>query len=67
MPTAKLIGEVDQNHRLVATVPDSIEPGKVEVIVIAPPREPDRVDDDWMAGIAHEWEEDLADRLQRHR
>jgi hypothetical protein len=35
MQTFKVIGQVDGEGRLVATVPDSIAPGPVEVLIIA--------------------------------
>jgi hypothetical protein len=34
--TIKLIGHVDDKHRLVADVPATIAPGPVEVLVVVP-------------------------------
>ena len=35
MQTFRVIGQVDDQGHLIATVPDSIAPGEVEVVVIA--------------------------------
>ena len=43
MPAIKLVGTVDEQHRLSAQVPVSVPPGPVEVVLVltpAPPREP---------------------------
>jgi len=64
MEMIRVTGEVDRNHQLVATVPDSIEPGTVEVLVMPSPKTEDDAGDRWMAGIAHEWHDDLADPRQ---
>ena len=61
MQTIRVIGEVDQQHRLVATVPDSIAPGSVEIVVIARTESEDDADANWMAGIAQEWQDELSD------
>ena len=64
MQTVRVIGEVDQEHRLIATVPDSIEPGKVEVLVIARTSDEDDAGENWMVGVAQEWRDELADSRQ---
>lgn len=61
MQTVRVVGEVDGQHRLVATVPDSVAPGTVEVLVIARRSGEDDAGQDWMAGIACEWHEELND------
>jgi hypothetical protein len=64
MQTIRVIGEVGGDHRLVATLPDSVGPGEVAVLVIAHSAEEDDAGDDWMAGVVREWHDDLADPLQ---
>jgi hypothetical protein len=61
MQTVRVIGEVDAQHRLAATVPDSIGPGTVEIVVIARQAGEDDAGDNWMMGIAREWESELSD------
>jgi hypothetical protein len=61
MQTIRVIGQVDQQHRLVATVPDSIPPGSVEVVLISRLGGEDEAGEDWMAGIAREWHDELSD------
>ena len=62
MHTIKVVGEVGPDHRLVAIVPESVAPGKVEVLVVATRHDED--DMQWMAGVAREWHDDLADSRQ---
>jgi hypothetical protein len=67
MQTYRVIGKVDSLGQLTATVPPALGPGSVEVVIIARPTESssaDDVNDTWMAGVAHEWHDDLADPLQ---
>jgi hypothetical protein len=56
-------GHVDDDHVLTAKVPNSIPPGPVTVLV-APRSQEDDAGDAWMAGIAHEWADDLGDPRQ---
>jgi hypothetical protein len=63
-PTIKIIGEVSQEHRLVASVPEFIPPGKVELLVLLSPMGEDEASHEWMAGVAREWHDDLADLRQ---
>jgi len=61
----KVTGEIDDHGRLVATVPTSMKPGIVDVLVI--PRSEsgeDEAGDDWMQGVAREWHDELADSRQ---
>jgi hypothetical protein len=60
MQALKIIGEIDEQRRLIAAVPDSIAPGKVSLLVLGPADE-DETGDAWMAGIAHEWQDELSD------
>ena len=64
MQTFRVIGQVDDQGHLIATVPDSIAPGEVEVVVIARGTGEDDVGDHWMEGIAREWHDDLNDPRQ---
>lgn len=64
MQAFKVMGEVDDHGRLVATVPASIEPGRVEILVIAPESGQSEAEEIWMAGIAQEWQDELSDPLQ---
>jgi hypothetical protein len=61
MHAIRVIGEVDQHGRLVATVPDVIAPGPVEVFVIARAAGEDDAGQQWMAAISREWHDELAD------
>jgi hypothetical protein len=61
MQPIRVLGEVDDQHRLLATVPDSVPPGSVEVVVIARQPEEDDAGENWMAGIAREWHAELSD------
>lgn len=61
MQSVRIIGKVDSQHRLEATVPESITPGTVEIVVIARQTGEDDAGANWMAGIAREWESDLSD------
>jgi hypothetical protein len=64
MQAIKVMGEVDGHGRLIATVPDSVEPGPVEILVIAPERGQSDAEESWMTSIAHEWHDDLSDPRQ---
>ena len=61
MPTIRLVGEVDQHHRLTATVPPSIAPGTVEVLVLLAGNDEDAAGSAWSAGVANEWQDELSD------
>jgi len=63
MNTIRLSGQVDENHRLSAYVPESIPAGPVTLIIV-PESQEDEAGDAWMAGIAKEWLEDLDDPRQ---
>ena len=61
MTTIKLIGQIDEQHRLTAVVPPTLAPGQVEVVVLVPSEHEDEAGREWMAGIAREWEAELSD------
>ena len=61
MTALKVFGQVDQSHRLSAVVPESIRPGPVEILLIAPTREKDDAGTAWAESVAREWHEELSD------
>jgi hypothetical protein len=55
MQTIKLVGHIDEQHRLSAQVPPGVAPGPVEVVVILKDAQhEDDAGQAWMHGIAHE-------------
>ena len=60
MTTMKVYGQVDQLHRLSAVVPDSIGPGRIEILLITPARDEDETGVAWADGVAREWHEELS-------
>ena len=63
MSTVKVNGNVDENHQLTADVPESVPAGPVTVLIV-PATQEDDAGDAWMAGVAHEWADDLSDPRQ---
>jgi hypothetical protein len=63
MDSIAIQGHVDDQHRLSGVVPESVPPGPVTVWVAAIPQEDD-AGDAWMAGISHQWDDELADSRQ---
>ncbi len=61
MSTMKVFGHVDEFHRLSATVPDSVGPGQIEVLLIVPASDEADADAEWSNGIAREWHAELSD------
>ncbi len=61
MKTVRFPGQVDEQHRLIAQVPEEVAPGPVQVMLLMPT--PSEVEEEatWMEGIAHEWAEELSD------
>lgn len=59
MKAIELIGDIDDQHRLKALVPDEFPAGPVRLIVFVP--EEDDAGSAWTRGIAHEWANELAD------
>lgn len=64
MNTIRVSGQVDENHRLSAEVPDSIPPGPVTVLIVPGSQQEDDAGDAWMTGVAEEWADDLNDPRQ---
>ncbi len=61
MSPIKIIGHVDEQHRLSADVPPTVEPGPVEVWLVPPSAGEDDAGAAWMQGIAREWAAELND------
>lgn len=59
MKMIEIIGHVDKDHRLSATVPANVIPGPVKVAVIVP--EEDDAGAAWSAGVASQWSDELND------
>lgn len=53
MKAIQLKGDIDENHRLRAEVPDTLPSGPVQLIVLLP--DEDDAGAGWMQGIAREW------------
>jgi hypothetical protein len=56
------LGEIDDQHRLRAQVPEDFAPGSVQVIVLMP--EEDEAGLAWARGISSEWSAELSDPNQ---
>ena len=63
MTAIRITGHIDEKHCLVATVPASVPPGPVTVLIV-PNLDEDEAGQAWMGGIAQEWADDLADVRQ---
>jgi hypothetical protein len=61
MSTIRLLGRVDEHHRLSADVPSSVAAGLVEVTIVVPSAEEDDAGPAWADGVASEWAAGLAD------
>lgn len=61
MPTIRLMGRVDDQHRLSAEVPPSVSAGVVEVTILVPEADEDEAGLEWEKGVAREWSSELAD------
>jgi hypothetical protein len=64
IPTIRLIGRVDEKHRLVAEVPASISAGPVELTIVIPAADEDDAGAAWAQGVQREWAEELADQRE---
>ena len=62
MKAIELIGQVDEQHRLQAHVPEGLPAGPVRLIVLLP--EDDDTGLAWAHGIAREWADELGDARQ---
>jgi hypothetical protein len=62
MKAIELLGNVDDQHRLQAQVPEGVPAGPVRVLVYVP--EEDDAGAAWPHGLAAEWADDLSDPQQ---
>ncbi len=62
MKAIELIGDIDEQHRLRAQVPDELPAGPVRLIVLFPDEDEGGIA--WAQGIAREWADDLRDSRQ---
>lgn len=62
MKAIELIGDIDEHHRLRASVPEEFPAGPVRLIVLLP--EDDEAGAVWGVGLAREWADELSDPLQ---
>jgi hypothetical protein len=62
MKAIELRGEIDDQHRLLAQVPQSFPTGSVRVIVLI--SEEDEAGLAWDAGVSSEWSAELSDPEQ---
>jgi hypothetical protein len=59
MKAIELIGNIDEMHRLRATVPEELPAGPVRLIVLL--SEEDDAGAEWARGVAREWADELSD------
>ena len=57
----RVVGQVDEQHRLSVELPASVPPGPVHVLVLPATGDEDEAGDAWMAGVALEWHAELSD------
>lgn len=62
MKAIELVGDIDEQHRLYARVPEELPSGPVRLIVLLP--EEDEAGVVWARGVASEWSEELGDSRQ---
>ena len=62
MKAIELIGDIDDQHRLHAQVPNELPAGRVRLIVLLPGE--DEAGSMWPHGIAAEWAAELQDPQQ---
>ena len=62
MKALELVGDIDEQHRLRAEVPEGLPAGPVRLIVLLP--EEDEGGGIWGHGIAKEWVDELGDTRQ---
>ena len=62
MKAIELIGDIDEQHRLRASVPEELRVGPVRLIVFL--SEEDEAGAVWGRGLAREWADDLRDPRQ---
>jgi len=57
-----LIGDIDEQHRLRAQVPDELPAGPVRLIVLLPDEDNSGIA--WEQGVSKEWADELRDSRQ---
>jgi hypothetical protein len=62
MNSISIHGQVDDQHRLSAVVPESVPPGPVTVWLTT--AQEDEAGAAWMAGISQQWADELSDPRQ---
>ena len=62
MKAIELVGDIDEQHRLHAQVPEEVPAGPVRLIVLLP--EEDESGGAWAHGVAKQWADELADTRQ---
>jgi hypothetical protein len=62
MRAIELIGDIDEQHRLQANVPDELPAGPVRLIVLLPDEDSGGIE--WARGVAKEWSSELQDPRQ---
>jgi len=62
MKAIELIGDIDEQHRLRASVPEELPAGPVRLIVLV--SEEDEAGTVWAHGLAREWADELSDPRQ---
>ena len=62
MKAIELIGDIDEQHRLRASVPEELPAGPVRLIVLL--SEEDAAGTVWAHGLAREWADELRDSRQ---
>jgi hypothetical protein len=62
MKALELVGDIDEQHRLCAQVPEGLPAGPVRLIVLLP--QEDEGGGAWGRGVAKEWADELEDTRQ---
>ena len=62
MKAIELIGDIDEQHRLRASVPEELPAGPVRLIVLVSGE--DEAGTVWAHGLAREWADELSDSRQ---
>jgi hypothetical protein len=62
MKAIELFGDIDEQHRLQARVPEELPAGPVRLIVLFPDEDDGGVA--WASGIAKQWTDELRDSRQ---
>ncbi len=58
MRAIELIGDIDEQHRLRASVPEELPAGRVRLIILLSAEDESGV---WARGVAREWADELSD------